>query len=104
MNGPAGADPRRLDAVVRGQVQGVGFRWFVVLEAERLGLTGWVANEPGGTVHCVAEGPEDELRLFLAALREGPRAARVDSVDERWGPATGAFGDFGVRYGWSSGD
>jgi acylphosphatase len=94
----------RLEAVVRGRVQGVGFRWFVVKEAGRLGLGGWVANEGDGTVRCVAEGPRPALDALLAALREGPRGAVVGSVSEDWLPATGRFEGFGVRSSGHRGD
>ena len=94
----------RLEAVVEGRVQGVGFRMFVVDRARDLGLVGWVANEPGGHVRCVAEGPRRSLELLLADLREGPRGARVERVADTWPSATGEFGRFGVRSGWHSGD
>ncbi|HXG40531.1 MAG TPA: acylphosphatase [Candidatus Limnocylindrales bacterium] len=94
----------RLEAVVCGWVQGVGFRYFVLREASRLGLTGWVANEPDGSVRCVAEGPRPALERLLERLREGPSAARVERVEARWGPATGTFARFSVRAGWHGGD
>jgi acylphosphatase len=94
----------RLEAVVHGRVHGVGFRIFVVRQADRLGLTGWVANEPGRRVRCVAEGPRSGLEALLAELREGPSGALVERVDETWSPATGEFPDFDVRSGWHSGD
>ena len=94
----------RLDAVVHGRVQGVGFRAHVVDVARGLGLSGWVANESAGTVHCVAEGSPTALERLEEALREGPRAAWVDRVDVSWGPSTGEFQRFDVRSGWHSGD
>ena len=99
----AGAD-ERLEAVVHGRVQGVGFRFFVVRHADRLGLTGWVANEPSGRVRTVAEGPRDALETFLADLREGPPGAWVERVDASWSTATGTFSGFDVRSGWHAGD
>ena len=101
---PAGGVAVRLEAVVSGRVQGVGFRWFVVKEAGRLGLGGWVANEADGRVRCVAEGPKPALEALLAALREGPRGAVVDSVSEDWLPETGRFQGFGVRSSGHRGD
>ncbi|HJW21475.1 MAG TPA: acylphosphatase [Candidatus Limnocylindrales bacterium] len=95
---------RRLEAVVHGRVQGVGYRLFVVDAAIGLGLVGWVANEPGGTVRTVVEGPEPRLLELLRQLREGPSAARVDAVDEAWSQPTGAFDRFSVRSGWHAGD
>jgi acylphosphatase len=94
----------RLEAVVHGRVQGVGFRFFVLRAARGLDLHGWVANESSGRVRCVAEGPRSALENLLDALREGPPAASVARVDATWLPATGAFRDFDVRTGWHSGD
>jgi acylphosphatase len=94
----------RLEAVVHGRVQGVGFRYFVIRQATRLGLTGWVANEPSGRVRCVAEGPRDGLDALLTALREGPPGAWVGRVDVTWAEASGSFRDFDVRSGWHAGD
>ena len=98
------ADAARLEAVVHGRVQGVGFRIFVARRARRQGLTGWVANEPSGRVRCVAEGDRDALKVLLDELREGPPGAFVNRVDADWGPATGSFRDFDVRSGWHPGD
>jgi len=94
----------RLDATVRGRVQGVGFRYFVLREAMDLGLDGWVANTIDGSVRCVAEGPRDRLDVLLELLRTGPPAAIVDAVSEMWMPATGTLGPFGVRSGDHRGD
>jgi acylphosphatase len=99
---PSGSE--RLDARVIGRVHGVGFRYFVVREAMALELTGWVANDADGSVHCVAEGPRPDLEALLERLREGPAAAIVEAVSEAWMPATGAFGSFGVRTGDHRGD
>ena len=96
--------PVRLEAVVRGRVQGVGYRYFVLDEAARLDLRGWVANEFDGSVRCVAEGPRPALERLLASLRAGPPMARVESVTVTWSTATGEFADFGVRAGGHRGD
>jgi acylphosphatase len=68
--------------VVRGRVQGVGFRWFVEREAHMLGIAGWVRNNSDGGVEVLAIGSRDQLLGFRARLRQGPRAARVDDVEE----------------------
>jgi acylphosphatase len=94
----------RLDAVVHGRVQGVGFRVFVLRAARRLGLRGWVANEPAGRLRCIAEGRRDALEALLGELNEGPPGAWVDRVEAAWGPATSEFDAFEVRSGWHGGD
>ncbi|MFL5680612.1 MAG: acylphosphatase [Chloroflexota bacterium] len=98
------APTERLDATVRGRVQGVGFRYFVMQAASRLPVTGWVANESDGSVRCVAEGQRPALDALLGILREGPHGARVDHVAETWMPATGTFDRFRVRSGSHAGD
>jgi acylphosphatase len=67
--------------LVRGRVQGVGFRWFVEREAHILGIAGWVRNNQDGSVEVLAQGTRDQLSGLHSRLREGPRAARVDAVD-----------------------
>jgi acylphosphatase len=68
--------------VVRGRVQGVGFRWFVEREAHTLGIAGWVRNNADGSVEILAQGTCEQLSGLHSRLREGPRAARVDAVEE----------------------
>ena len=67
--------------LVRGRVQGVGFRWFVEREAHILGIAGWVRNNHDGSVEVLAQGTRDQLSGLHSRLREGPRAARVDAVE-----------------------
>jgi len=74
----------RVRIVVRGRVQGVGFRYFVVLRARELGLSGWVRNLPDGTVEAEAEGPRPQLERLIHELRQGPRPANVTGVDATW--------------------
>jgi acylphosphatase len=87
----------RLKAVVKGEVQGVGFRWAVQSQAGRLGLTGFAENLPDGSVRVEAEGPPDRLDLLEAFLHQGPRWAEVESLDSQRGPATGEFHQFEAR-------
>ena len=67
--------------LVRGRVQGVGFRWFVEREAALLQIAGWVRNNPNSTVEVLAQGTREQLAGLHSRLREGPRAARVDEVE-----------------------
>jgi acylphosphatase len=94
----------RLEAVVRGRVQGVGFRFFVLRVADGLPISGWVANESDGTLRCVAEGRRTDLEQLLEALREGPAGAVVANVSEQWTPATGRMNGFSVRPSGHRGD
>lgn len=68
--------------LVHGRVQGVGFRWFVWREAERLGLRGKARNLPDGAVEVIAEGPEKALEELERSLGRGPAMARVERVEK----------------------
>lgn len=67
---------------VAGRVQGVGFRAFLIREANALGLDGWARNRADGSVEALAAGPEAAVAAFLEAARRGPAASRVDSLRE----------------------
>src|SRR5579885_545037 len=83
--------------LVRGRVQGVGFRWFVEREAHILGIAGWVRNNHDGTVEVLAQGTRDQLAGLHSRLREGPRAARVDSVEVMDESPTPKLNSFGIE-------
>lgn len=88
----------RLHAVVHGEVQGVNFRYYTVNAAQRLSLTGWVANRWDGTVETMAEGSRQALDQFKAFLQRGSPSSFIERVDVEWGEPTGEFERFGVRY------
>lgn len=88
----------RARVVVRGRVQGVGFRWAAVREALELGLTGWVRNRADGGVEALLEGPRDAVDRMVAWLSVGPRPARVSGVTRTEEPYTGEFASFGVAW------
>lgn len=69
--------------LVKGRVQGVGFRWFVHREAAEIGLRGWVKNTDEGHVEVVAAGDAEAMAELKAALRKGSRGSRVDAVMEQ---------------------
>jgi acylphosphatase len=91
-------EPARLTAEVYGLVQGVGFRYFVVHEASRLALRGYVHNTPQGSVAVVAEGSRAALEQLLQRLREGPGGAQVQHVAVDWGLAQGNYSEFRIRF------
>jgi acylphosphatase len=86
----------RLHGVVHGDVQGVGFRYHLIREAQALGLRGWVRNREDGTVEFVAEGKRADLERLKQAAERGPRMGRVDGVDADWSPATGGLEAFDI--------
>jgi acylphosphatase len=88
----------RVHLVILGRVQGVGFRWYAVREAERLGLAGTVANRADGGVEVEAEGDRAKLERLVEALRIGPRASRITSVDEAWSEGPGRFEGFHIGF------
>lgn len=85
----------RLTAFVKGQVQGVGYRWWTRSRALELGLVGSATNLADGRVEVVAEGPEPACRALLALLAAGP--GKVHFVADRWGPARGGLTEFVER-------
>lgn len=76
-----GVDAVRYRVVVTGVVQGVGFRWSCVREAERLGVGGWVRNRADGSVEVVVEGAPSAVERLIRWCARGPRHARVVSTD-----------------------
>jgi acylphosphatase len=83
--------------LIRGRVQGVGFRWFVEREAHILGVTGWVRNNHDGSVEVLAMGTADQLAKLRLRLQKGPRAARVDGVEESEAQPAAELHSFQVR-------
>lgn len=96
--------PHRLEATIRGRVQGVGFRYHVAQEARRLGLAGWVANEPDGSVRTVVEGSSAALDRLEQVLHVGPPGAWVEAVSTVRMPGTGGFDGFRIRSAGHRGD
>jgi acylphosphatase len=88
----------RLSARVRGDVQGVGFRFFAQRQAAALALRGYVRNLPDYSVEVVAEGSRSQLDQFLRLLWRGPSGAGVATVETAWGPAEGTFAGFNIRH------
>ena len=76
-------------AIVRGRVQGVGFRFFAERAARELGVRGWVRNRPDGSVEALAEGEDEALETFIERLKRGPLSSRVDRVEVAEEPPQG---------------
>jgi acylphosphatase len=87
----------QMRVVVRGRVQGVGFRYSTVEQARQLGVTGWVRNRADGTVELVAQGTTAALDALAAWCEQGPRTARVSAVERTDEPAEGVFTTFETR-------
>jgi acylphosphatase len=93
------ADLAAIRAVVKGRVQGVGFRDYVEIRARSLRLAGYVRNLPDGrAVEVIAEGPREALEQLIDHLREGPGMSRIDAVDVEWRAPTADYRDFGTAF------
>ena len=73
-----------LNMKITGKVQGVGFRFFVQQQAQKLGINGWVSNKSNGDVEALAQGEKADLEQFIAKVKEGPSFSRVDNVNLEW--------------------
>jgi acylphosphatase len=88
------SDGKRLEAVVSGEVQAVGFRYWTRLQAEELGLAGSATNQDDGSVRIVAEGPAETLAELLRRLRSGRTPGRVAGVEADLTAAEGKLDGF----------
>jgi acylphosphatase len=86
------------EAVVRGLVQGVSYRHFVLRNARMLDIAGYAKNLYDGSVEVVAEGDRAQLEQLLVRLKMGPSEARVDKVDVKWAEYSGKYDGFEIRF------
>ncbi len=91
-----GIDVERLEIIVTGRVQGVGFRYHAREEATRLGLVGWARNRADGSVQIVAEGERAALAALADWAARGSARSRVDGCETSWTAAAGSLTTFGV--------
>lgn len=90
---------KEIHAIIQGHVQGVFFRATTEKKAKKLGITGYVKNNPNGTVEVRAQGEEEKLHDFIDYLNEGPDMAEVKDVDIQWGDKpTRQFDGFKIEY------
>ena len=89
---------KRVRVIIRGRVQGVGFRYFTQREGERLGLVGWVKNLSNGDVEAEAEGDEAQVDAFVEAIRRGPPASRILNYQINEIPANHRDTAFDIRF------
>ena len=94
------ADVQTRKFFVRGRVQGVGFRWFVEREAKTLGISGWVRNNSDGSVEVLASGTQEQLSGLRSRLQQGPRASRVDNVEEAEAKPVAGLNTFRIEGAW----
>ena len=90
------AELASVKTIVHGRVTGIGFRAFVEMKAQGLGLKGYVRNVERA-VEMEAEGEKDKLEQLIGFIQAGPRLARVESVDVEWSEYRGQYSDFTVR-------
>jgi acylphosphatase len=91
-------DKVRAHLFIRGRVQGVGYRSFVVHLAYSLGLDGWVKNVIGGGVEAVFEGDKAAIEAAIKKCQEGPVMAIVSDIDVNWNDTLEGLSGFDVRY------
>lgn len=85
-------------AIVSGLVQGVGFRYYTLRQAQKFHVTGYVKNLPDRTVEAYAEGEKEVLQQLIAAIRRGPLGSSVDNVDIIWLPFEDKYSRFDITY------
>jgi acylphosphatase len=87
----------RASIVIKGEVQGVGFRFFVRAKAQALGLKGWVRNNDDNSVEVCAEGERMLIEKLIEFCRKGPSMAKVEDVEVKWEKPLDEFGYFYVE-------
>lgn len=86
------------ELIVKGRVQGVGYRYFAARKANEMGITGWVKNSVDGSVMVVAQGIEEEIETFIDYLYIGPTRSRVDQISKVKFNTLSNFDTFSVKY------
>jgi acylphosphatase len=89
---------KRVHLIITGDVTGVGYRAWMVRQATKLEVVGWVRNRYQGQVESVAEGSEDKLQALITQCRQGPEVSWVETVTVTWEKATQEFSEFSIHY------
>lgn len=89
---------KQLHLIIKGRVQGVGFRYFVQMIAMENQVTGWVRNKADGTVECMAVASSETLRVFIEKVKKGNRFSRVDHIEIKESEPEELFSSFKVIY------
>lgn len=84
--------------MIKGFVQGVGYRKWARKEAQKLELTGWVRNLPDGSVEVLLQGDKEKIEQAISLLKKGPFLSEVEEVDVVWEDAKEQFPDFSLRH------
>ena len=87
---------KRVELLISGMVQGVGFRYYAYQKAQQLHVTGWVRNLPDSRVQVLAEGEREVLEDFISKLKAGPNFSVVQDIDISWSESIGQFSSFQV--------
>ena len=88
----------RVKITVKGVVQGVGFRWFVEREANKLQLMGYVKNLYNGDVEAEVEGADGLIKDFIRTVKIGNSSSRVSGADVEWKEYSGKYSSFNIRF------
>ena len=89
--------PAAARILVEGAVQGVGFRYFILHQAQLLSLSGFVRNLADGRVEIEVEGEKSVIEQLIDLAKRGPRLAQVESVNIEWKELRGVYSHFGIR-------
>ncbi len=84
--------------IVKGRVQGVGFRWFTEAEANKFGLKGYVKNRFDGDVEIEVEGEKEIIGQFIEQIKIGNRVSRVDDVHLEWSQWEDRYSNFQIKF------
>jgi acylphosphatase len=89
---------KAIQAIIKGRVQGVGFRWFAMQNARKYDVTGYVKNLVSGDVEILAEGEEEQLEEFISLMEKGPPFSNVVDVNTQRKEVSGKYSEFIVEY------